>query len=567
MEAPLEEVDDEFDLPLDADFFESLDETSWQLLETGSQRTETEASTTDVSKDDLKVPESVMSGTVGFQKANGQQLPRPSAAAMALAAKRLKLDDADEFHVSDKENVDSGHGTTDRHAHTGQGLVGPSIPTMIPQHGLFLPKQPVGHPTPPHTPIPRKRTSMSPLRTSQLANLAKSGVSNSPSPLRKQISLGITPRTYRTGLPAPKARGSFTPPFKKGAPSPSVPASHASITSPPKAPSLFNLSIPPVRTGYREAGLLPHVWKSEAEAREHGVPAEVCLILQDPTRASHYAFVSWDKPPRGATDAYTELLQLGAHKVPLKWVQNHWQLILWKLAAYVASDPRRVQVYWHWDRVLCDLRYRYEREVHKKERSVIKRLQEEPQQFTKPMVLCVHQILRFDDTSEEGASLVLQLTDGWYKVRAELDAPLRRAVERRKIRLGHKLAIACAKVRIYDLRSTAVSERGHMCWTPCIRPIYCYPPMRHGWRHGMRSWVSNRMRLYPVSVVSSRRAASWLGLTFWPIVYTLWATWRASSTPRVRLSSVVPSTERTKSKSVSRPGRRGSTVRGLIWPR
>ena len=79
------------------------------------------------------------------------------------------------------------------------------------------------------------------------------------------------------------------------------------------------------------------------------------------------------------------------------------------------------------------------------------------------MVLCVHQILRFDDAGEESASLVLQLTDGWYKIRAELDAPLRRAVERRKIRIGHKLAIACAKVRMMHLLSTGHSAKAHMC--------------------------------------------------------------------------------------------------------
>ncbi|WFD19603.1 hypothetical protein MCAP1_001837 [Malassezia caprae] len=216
----------------------------------------------------------------------------------------------------------------------------------------------------------------------------------------------------------------------------------------PVAPSVFDLSVPATRMGYRATGLVPHAYKSEAEARTHGVPPEVCLILQDPMRASQYAFVRADGAPRGAAEAYTELQELGGSKVQIKWVQNHWQLILWKLAAYVASDPRQVHTYWTWDRVLRDLRYRYEREYHKKEYSVIKRLQEEPRHYTRPMVLCVHQILRFEDTGED-ASLVLQLTDGWYKIRAELDAPLRRAVERCKIRIGHKLAIACAKHRCF----------------------------------------------------------------------------------------------------------------------
>lgn len=460
-EATLQEADDEFDLPLDADFFESLDESSWQLLETGSQRTDTVNPTSYISGDDPKVPENVLSGTTGFQKANGKQLPRPSAAAMALAAKRLKLDGADEFQVGGMENMPSSPTATGRLGPTERRIDESAIPTKIAQLGLFLPKQSPVHVTPPCTPAPLKDTGISPLRSPMVAGLAKPGASGSPSPLRKQISLGITPRAFRTGLPSVKARGSFTPPFKRGVRSPSLPP-QASIPLAPVPPSVFDLSVPDARIGYREAGLVPHGWQSDAEARAHGVPSEVCLILQDPIRALQYAFVQPDGTPRGATEAYSELLELGGSKAQLKWVQNHWQLVLWKLAAYVASDPRHVNTYWTWDRVLRDLRYRYEREYHKKEYSVIKRLQEEPRPYTRPMVLCVHQILRFDDTGES-ASLVLQLTDGWYKIRAELDAPLRRAVERRKICIGHKLAIACAKACIMYLRSTAVSEKGHLC--------------------------------------------------------------------------------------------------------
>jgi breast cancer 2 susceptibility protein len=41
----------------------------------------------------------------------------------------------------------------------------------------------------------------------------------------------------------------------------------------------------------------------------------------------------------------------------------------------------------------------------------------------------------------------LELTDGWYLVRAEVDEALARATRRRKIRLGTKLVVAGAKVR------------------------------------------------------------------------------------------------------------------------
>lgn len=547
----LNEVDDEFDLSLDADFFESLDESSWQLLETGSQPIpKTSINTTTHGQ----APETVFSTSVGFQKANGKQLARPSASAMALAAKRLKLDEEDTFPAYDIEN----DGKRALHQRNHDRI---AIPTMIPQHGLFLPRPSTAHPTPPCTPARSKRPHSSPL----LPNLAKTDIKGTPSPLRKQISLGLTPRTYRSALPI-KARSSFTPPFKKGVTLP-VRSSQAPTICPSVAPCVFDLSVPNARFGYREAGLFPHAFMCEAEAREHGVPAEVCLILQDPTRALHYAFNTSSGIPGGAAEAYTELLELGASKAQMKWVQNHWQLILWKLAAYVASSPCQIQTYWTWNRVMRDLRYRYEREFQKKERSVIKQLQEEPSLYTKPMVLCVHQILRFDDTSEEGASLVLQLTDGWYKVRAELDAPLRRAVERRKIRVGHKLAIACAKVRRLHLHSTAVLEKVPMCWTPYTRPTCCSLRMRHGLRPGTQSLGRNRTRLSPVLGDSFLMEALWVASMLWRSVYIPWGTWRANWTQKAPLSFEALSTVQRKNKSVSAPGRCSAGVREPICPR
>lgn len=40
-----------------------------------------------------------------------------------------------------------------------------------------------------------------------------------------------------------------------------------------------------------------------------------------------------------------------------------------------------------------------------------------------------------------------ELTDGWYKIRAEVDETLARAARRRKIRLGTKIVISGASVR------------------------------------------------------------------------------------------------------------------------
>lgn len=40
----------------------------------------------------------------------------------------------------------------------------------------------------------------------------------------------------------------------------------------------------------------------------------------------------------------------------------------------------------------------------------------------------------------------LELTDGWYRVRSNVDATLRRAVERGKVVVGSKVVVVGAKV-------------------------------------------------------------------------------------------------------------------------
>jgi breast cancer 2 susceptibility protein len=72
------------------------------------------------------------------------------------------------------------------------------------------------------------------------------------------------------------------------------------------------------------------------------------------------------------------------------------------------------------------------------------------------MVLCVSEI-RWAEASDtdtlkedEEPLLVivgLELTDGWYRIRAAMDGTLRSAVERGKICLGCKLTVIGARVR------------------------------------------------------------------------------------------------------------------------
>lgn len=105
--------------------------------------------------------------------------------------------------------------------------------------------------------------------------------------------------------------------------------------------------------------------------------------------------------------------------------------------------------------------YSYEREINQAQRSCIKRIQEQDSPAGLPMVLCVSQ-LRWDDPPElddgsiPSGDLVivgLELTDGWYRIRANVDEALKSACERGKIVVGSKLALSGARVsfRCFEL--------------------------------------------------------------------------------------------------------------------
>jgi breast cancer 2 susceptibility protein len=94
----------------------------------------------------------------------------------------------------------------------------------------------------------------------------------------------------------------------------------------------------------------------------------------------------------------------------------------------------------------------YERDLNRVQRPIIRLILERDAPPGRPMVLVVSGISWTPQQMDpEGNVLVLphptfELTDGWYRVRAEVDEALARAGRRRKIRLGTKLMIIGARV-------------------------------------------------------------------------------------------------------------------------
>lgn len=98
--------------------------------------------------------------------------------------------------------------------------------------------------------------------------------------------------------------------------------------------------------------------------------------------------------------------------------------------------PSLLPEYWRPRKIVEQLRYRYEREVNQAQRSALRLVCEKDDSPARFMVLVVMEIV-------EGE---LVLSDGWYRMRAVLDEPLKNAVVNGRVFVGLKLAIYGAEV-------------------------------------------------------------------------------------------------------------------------
>jgi breast cancer 2 susceptibility protein len=114
------------------------------------------------------------------------------------------------------------------------------------------------------------------------------------------------------------------------------------------------------------------------------------------------------------------------------------------------------------------------------QRSALKRIQEQDSPASLPMVLCVSGISRQETNGQTNTgqpTSLLELTDGWYRIRANVDPPLQRAIDAGRLGVGYKIAISGARVSgilawIFTRDSNASRysstrpKRAQMSWKP-----------------------------------------------------------------------------------------------------
>ncbi|CAH0547239.1 unnamed protein product [Brassicogethes aeneus] len=126
--------------------------------------------------------------------------------------------------------------------------------------------------------------------------------------------------------------------------------------------------------------------------------------------------------------------------IPKSWIANHYKWIIWKLASYKRMFPVEFKEVFCLEQVIQQLKYRYDREIDKAERSALRKIYEKDDSSQKRLVLCVSNI------TEDKGKYELELTDGWYAIKTVVDDPLSFQVFKRKIQVGTKLITSGAEV-------------------------------------------------------------------------------------------------------------------------
>ncbi|NXE08236.1 BRCA2 protein, partial [Lophotis ruficrista] len=139
------------------------------------------------------------------------------------------------------------------------------------------------------------------------------------------------------------------------------------------------------------------------------------------------------------------------------WVYNHYRWIVWKLAAMEVSFPHEfANRCLTPETVLLQLKYRYDLEVDKSKRSAIKKIMERDDAAGKTLVLCISKIISLNtvvspsssnkNVESKKAAAIIEVTDGWYGIRALLDPPLKAFLHRRRLTVGQKIIVHGAEL-------------------------------------------------------------------------------------------------------------------------
>ncbi|XP_008215761.1 uncharacterized protein LOC100678620 isoform X1 [Nasonia vitripennis] len=146
-------------------------------------------------------------------------------------------------------------------------------------------------------------------------------------------------------------------------------------------------------------------------------------------------------------DAFLAMPGVDPKLIPTGWIENHYKWIVWKLAAMdrIHFEKTELPKMLTPERVMKELKYRYDREIDRAQRSALRKILEKDDAPTRRMVLCVSSI-EDGDSKEKDAKIMLgllryniEVTDGWYSIPLTIDNAMANYVLTGKIKEGTKL--------------------------------------------------------------------------------------------------------------------------------
>ncbi|KAG6877386.1 hypothetical protein C0992_010158 [Termitomyces sp. T32_za158] len=307
----------------------------------------------------------------GLVKASNKGFIAPSSAALAKAQEKMRdiwqdhdsLDTSPEIRPSTPSTKDNSENLFQLASNLSRKSPRrPALQPVVNSPGINSPSTP--SPAGFSRPLTKPSSAMTPTELF---------ISKNSKPFKSPL----LPKKTGTSTSVDYPRSAFTTPNRLGGfvttksqhPLASAPitADFSPLTTPARHPKAFS-------TGSSVRKRVPTAFVTPFKpGMEPGQPGRLKLSQITPSMAMYYSFHTPSSMPvlplsstppvkLGPVQAFNSLLECGCSLATQDWVDNHWGLILWKLAGMVGLDPERerltAQKRWCWNEVMRQLFYR-----------------------------------------------------------------------------------------------------------------------------------------------------------------------------------------------------------------